>query len=225
MTTTQATNQVLVFHRNGLFRDCLVNYIKTARDDEAIAIDHAQIAQIGEELFNSADVVLLDLNLPGVLPTEIIGRVQTSSSPAKIIVLVPDDHGSLAECLACGVHGCVLERASLDELNLAIDRVLEGSGFCSGDFAATMFAEFSRIAQSPAWQVPTAISACRLTGREQEVIGLLAKAKSNKQIAKELSVSLYTVKNHVHNILEKLSVETRMEAVELARQENWVSRF
>jgi len=64
-----------------------------------------------------------------------------------------------------------------------------------------------------------------LTAREHEVIELLAKRNSNKQIARELCLSLYTVKNHVHNILEKLNVESRLEAVDVARQENWLSPF
>ena len=64
---------------------------------------------------------------------------------------------------------------------------------------------------------PPANSITRLTAREQEVLQLLSKRMSNKEIAKELCVSLFTVKNHVHNILDKLEVDSRGEAVDVAR--------
>ena len=65
---------------------------------------------------------------------------------------------------------------------------------------------------------PASTSLTRLTVREQEVLELLAKRMSNKEIAKELCVSMFTVKNHVHNILDKLEVENRVEAVDAARR-------
>lgn len=195
-----------------------------SRDYDAESINLVGSDRVENEWFQKeADVILLDLNLPNNFAVEIVRYVRQTQPNAKVIILVPDDHRGLLECVASGVQGCVLERSSLQDLDLAIDKSLRGETVCSSEFAATMFSELYRFSNSPSWQVPAAISRTRLTAREHEVIELLAKRNSNKQIAKELCVSIYTVKNHIHNILEKLDVESRVEAVELALQENWLS--
>ncbi|QEG42524.1 response regulator transcription factor [Roseimaritima ulvae] len=210
--------QILVFHRNGLFRDCLASFL--ARDGGYVAksIDHMESDDALELLRDAADVLLLDLNLPDNMAVDIARAIRDQNSATKVIVLVPDDHDRLVECIAAGVHGCVLERSSLDDLRDAIRQVLQGETFCSPDIVATMFAEFARIATIPTLP-PSEPKERRLTSREQEVLALVAKRKSNKEIASVLCVSLFTVKNHVHNILEKLNVESRQEAVEIARKQ------
>ena len=128
--------------------------------------------------------------------------------------------------MAAGVQACVLERSSLLELRAAIESVVAGDTFCSTEFGKLMFSEVAKLGRAFTWQQPPgAASSNRLTTREQEVLELIAERKCNKEIAKALSVSLYTVKNHVHNILEKLQVEDRVAAVAAARQENLLSRF
>jgi DNA-binding NarL/FixJ family response regulator len=171
------------------------------------------------------DIVLLDLNLPENMAIEIVRSFRKNRPSTKVIILVPDEHHGLLDCIAAGVQGCVLERASMTELNIAIQKAMQGETVCSPDFAATMFSELSRTSNGVTWQIPASAARTRLTAREHEVIELIAKRNSNKQIARELCVSLYTVKNHVHNILEKLNVESRSEAVDLARQENWLTHL
>lgn len=218
--------RVLVYHRNCLFRDCLVTFLEKSLGHEAVSVDHKQRGQLDKLTSEQeADVVLLDLNLPDNMSVEIVRAWKKSCPNTKVIVLVPDDHNGLLECIAAGVQGCVLERSSMTELDLAIRKALCGETICSPEFAETMFSELSRVSSTISWQVPTSASRTRLTARENEVIELLAKRSSNKQIARELCLSLYTVKNHVHNILEKLNVDSRLEAVERARQENWLSHF
>ena len=217
-------NRVLVYHRNCIFRDCLVTFLTSTRDYEAFSVDHRQSFEYKKPRDkNDVDVVLLDLNLPGNLAIELVRSIKDESPTARIILFVPDDHSGLLDCIAAGVQGCVLEQASLNDLDLAIEKALQGETICSPEFAATIFSELSRTAKSPNWQVPASVSSALLTAREHEVIELLSKRRSNKQIAKELCLSIYTVKNHVHNILEKLDVESRLEAVDRARQENWLS--
>ncbi len=217
--------RVAVLHRNGLFRDCLVTFLAMSKYYEGIPVDPMSVDNLRSELQHlEADVLLLDVNLPNDLAIEIARLVQQESRSEKIILLVPDDHRNLLECVGAGVHGCVLERSSLSELDSAIDRVLQGETACSSDFVATMFSEIARIKSAPNCDVPSSVLATRLTSREVEVLELLAQRQSNKQIAKRLSVSIFTVKNHVHNILEKLEVESRIDAVDRAREERLLSR-
>lgn len=211
--------RVLVFHRNCLFRDCLARFLKLDRGYRATGVDHLNSDDAKVLLEDTADVLLIDLNLPDNMAVDLARAVREDGLDCKVIILVPEEHDRLVECIAAGVHGCVLEQSSLDELRSAIAKVRSGETFCSPDIVATMFAEFARIASFSAPRPPEPKER-RLTVREQEVIGLIAKRKSNKEIAAALCVSLFTVKNHVHNILEKLNVESRQEAAEIARRQS-----
>lgn len=208
----------VVFHRNRLFRDCLKTYLQSNARTDVTSFDHTCVDPVDQLREKSTDVVLLDLNLPNDLALHVSRAVSRGESATKIIVLVPDDHDRLAECIASGAHGCVLERSSLEDLDAAIERVLGGELFCSPEIVATMFAEVSRLTRTPSWHLSDGERKKRLTNREQQVLELLSERKSNKEIASALSVSLFTVKNHVHNILEKLDVESRVEAVDFARK-------
>ncbi len=217
--------RILVLHRNGLFRDCLANYLEATGRFQASAQPH-ESARRGDELVGEeTDIILLDLNLPDNLAKQIVGAVQTKFAQMKVVLLVPDDHQALFECMATGVHACVMERAPLQELLLAIESVAAGEAFCSNDFAKLMLSEMARFGQTFNWQLPSATSTSRLTSREQQILELIAARMGNKEIAKKLSLSLHTIKNHVHNILEKLDVESRLEAVEAMRQGSSLSRY
>lgn len=211
--------RLLVFHRNRLFRDCLADYLRTSCGYDAQSIDHTQSDPVAELLRAPVDVLLLDLELPGNMTVEIARAIQHAQLATKMIILVPEDHERIVDCIAAGIHGCVLERSHLADLNAAITKVRKGEMFCSPDIVAAMFSEIAQFARTPPGEPPKSKTR-RLTGREQEVLNLLGKRKSNKQIASELNVSLFTVKNHVHNILEKLNVGSRVDAVERARQPN-----
>lgn len=211
--------RIAVLHRNCLFRDSLVTFLRSTSRYEGLSIDHTSAEFDEAELIQvQADVFLVDLNLPNNLAIRIAQLLQGHAPRQKLIVLVPDDFTNLLECIAAGVHGCVMERSTLAELETSIAKAIEGETVCSGPFAATMFAEISRVS----WRIPSITIGFRLTARELEVLELLAQRYSNKQIAKRLSVSIFTVKNHVHSILEKLDVESRVEAVDRARSENLI---
>ncbi len=209
--------RLLVFHRNGLFRDCLVNVFTNDRRYHAQSVDHLEREGIDELLCHPADVVLLDLNLPENRAIEIARAIKDRQSETKVLVLVPDDHERLVECIAAGAHGCVLERSSLEDLDTAITKVWRGETFCCPDIVATMFAELSQLHEKPIWQLPDVPKERRLTAREQEVLCLIDRRMSNKEIASQLCISLFTVKNHVHKILDKLDAANRQEAAEKAR--------
>jgi len=122
----------------------------------------------------------------------------------------------MAQCVASGASGCLLEDASLDELKLSIDRLVSGEHVCSPQLVSAMFRQLVELSRDSI--VAERAGEVNLTPRERQILQLMAERMSNQAIADSLSLSLYTVKNHVHNILEKLQVDDRFDAIEHARR-------
>jgi DNA-binding NarL/FixJ family response regulator len=129
-------------------------------------------------------------------------------------------HDDLVDCFLKGVQGCVLEESSLQELREAIEKVAAGETYCSHGLVHAVFHRMNQAAKESYRRGRD--EAPSLTPREREIVRLISEHLSNKQIAKRLSVSLYTVKNHVHNLVEKLKVAGRYEAVDFARKKGWL---
>ena len=135
---------------------------------------------------------------------------------AKIIMLtVSDEEADLYEAVKNGAAGYLLKDSSIEEVAQAIRVVNEGQSLISPSMAVKLIDEFKQMSQPEREQGP----ALRLTERELEVLRLVAKGLNNREVAKELFISENTVKNHVRNILEKLQLHSRMEAVMYAVRE------
>lgn len=215
--------RILVLHRNGLFRDCLASFLSKDRGYETRAIDHGETDQVDELLALTADILILDLALPDRMAVDITRAIKDCQLGVKVLILVPDDHSRLVECIAEGVQGCIMEGSTLDDLEHAMTKIVNGEIYCCPEIMGTVFAElahYSGIAAPKQLSIP---KERRLTTREEQVLHLLDKRMSNKEIASELSVSLFTVKNHVRSILDKLNVDNRIDAPEVARREYGIS--
>ena len=214
---------VKILHRNRLFRECLVSVLADDQRFDIRAVDHSDTC--GLELLerDGADVVLIDLNLPDQAAVELTQRLRRNIERTKLLLLAyASSQSCLIECIAAGAHGCILETSSLSELEDAIEKVLSGETFCSQEIVQTMFDRLAQTADTSSWRRPA--ESIGLTPRELEVVGLISERLSNKEIARKLSLSIYTVKNHVHNIVEKLQVEDRHEAVEHAQRQRWLKK-
>ncbi|HHZ82683.1 MAG TPA: response regulator transcription factor [Nitrospirales bacterium] len=124
-------------------------------------------------------------------------------------------------CLESGAAGYIPTNASVDDLVHIVTAVAAGNAWCSDRFAAFLFSRIRYFADEKwlNWREDA-----QLTAREFEVIELLAEGLSNKEIAGRLNIETQTAKNHVHHLLEKLSVHKRMDAVAYARQRHWLSQ-
>lgn len=132
---------------------------------------------------------------------------------AKMIMIdVPDDDQAIVECIRTGASGCVLQDGSLSDWLVAIRSVSEGTPYTSDRVITSVF---SYVASLQGEQEAAALP--RLTGREEQILQLLGEGLTNKEIAGRLSLEHQTVKNYVHNILQKLDVRTRFEAIRSAR--------
>ena len=217
-TTTGIASPIRVgiVHQNRIFRECLAKVLLQDAGIQAEAADHTGPDYRAAIAAAHPQVVLIDLNLPDQLALDLTRHFHDQASGPHVILLTQGtSHDDLVECFAAGAHACLPEDSSLQDLCEAIEKVAAGGIFCSHDVVHTMFHRMGqkhREGRRDRSDMPT------LTSREQEIVRLIAEHLSNKQIARRLSVSLYTVKNHIHNIVDKLDVSGRYEAVDFARK-------
>jgi DNA-binding NarL/FixJ family response regulator len=164
------------------------------------------------------DVVLLDLGLPSHDSLRFAERVKHEVPDAKVIgmAVLPLQH-DLVEFVKAGVSGFLLKDATLDDLLDTVRTVVNGADVLPPALTRSLFSQIANEAIQRPKRMPN--TSARLTPRELEVIDLIAAGSSNKQIAQRLSIALYTVKSHVHNILEKLALRSRLELAAYARRE------
>jgi DNA-binding NarL/FixJ family response regulator len=213
-----------IFHRNGLFGQCLAAALESSGRVQSRRLNHTEPSHVNDLEQGLFDAVLLDLSLEA-FALELIARLQSHADQVKILLLIPPEkHEAIPKAIAAGAHGCVLEDVSLDALNDAIFCVLAGEFSCTPQIAREMLARLAQVSprQIPQWQARA--EAANLTQREFEIVYLIADGLSNKQIARRLSLSLYTVKNHVHSILQKLQASDRVDAVSQIRARGWAPK-
>ncbi len=209
--------RVLVVDDQELFRGGLVMLLGIEPGIEVIgqAGDGIEGAALAESA--APDVVLLDIRMPKRSGIEACVTIKETVPSAKIIMLtVSDEEADLFGAVKSGAAGYLLKDSSIEEVAQAIRVVADGQSLISPSMAVKLIDEFKQMSQPERGHVPR----LRLTDRELEVLRLVAKGMNNREIARDLFISDNTVKNHVRNILEKLQLHSRMEAVMYAVREN-----
>jgi DNA-binding NarL/FixJ family response regulator len=153
------------------------------------------------------DVVILDVS--GPTSFDIVESLRARLPTTKIIAFAVNEiEQDVLACAVAGFAGYVPHDGSEADLIAAIDHAMCGELYCSPRVAGLLFRHLAVASARP----PALIDPTTLTQREQQILALLAQGMSNKEIAREVQISSATVKNHVHNILEKLQVRRRGEA-------------
>lgn len=199
-----------------LFRRGLTMLLGVEDDIEVVGEAGDGIA--ATELAASAvpDVILMDVRMPKRSGIEACVAIKEVAPTARIIMLtVSDEEVDLYDAVKNGASGYLLKDSSIDEVAQAIRVVADGQSLISPSMAIKLLDEFKQMSRTDRQQVPSP----RLTDRELEVLKLVAQGLNNREIAKRLFISENTVKNHVRNILEKLQLHSRMEAVMYAVRE------
>jgi len=153
------------------------------------------------------DLLLLDMHMPGELTAPALCRMMRQALPHSKIVIVTafDSSGEIRDCLVAGADGCLLKDTSETDMAAALRATVTGAPAIDPRIAFQLARNLARE--------PTRAGAPHLSGREQEVLGLLAEGRSNRAIARQLGLSEATVKGHVSRLLDKLNASSRLEAV------------
>ncbi|WP_327189023.1 response regulator transcription factor [Streptomyces xinghaiensis] len=216
MTTEPAPVRVMVVDDHPMWRDAV------ARD--LAAAGHTVVATAGDgpQAVRRAraarpDVLVLDLNLPGLPGVEVCRQLVGSQPGLRVLVLsASGEHADVLEAVKSGATGYLLKSAGAGELLDAVARTAAGDPVFTPGLAGLVLGEYRRLASEPEPPPAGAPDAPRLTDRETEVLRLVAKGLSYKQIAERLVISHRTVQNHVQNTLGKLQLHNRVELVRYA---------
>src|ERR1044072_4058 len=205
--------RLMIVHTDKLFCECLASVLGEQESAVVVSSTDANNA-LRAARTDKPDVILVDMDLPNEGSLELIRQITRQLPDAKVIIIsLMEQERIILNCIEAGAKGYVLKGASLEELKAAIYSVFREETFCSPRMAYLIF---SRIAELALIRRVRPRPASSLTAREAEILRLIAEGLRNKEIAQQLYLSLYTVKNHVHNILEKLPVNNRLQLMHYA---------
>lgn len=205
--------RVLVADDHPMWREAV------ARDLAEAGYDVVATASNGAEAVRRAaavrpHVVVLDLQMPGTGGVEATRQLIAADPSSRVLVLsASGEQSDVLEAVKAGATGYLVKSASRDELLDAVTRTAAGDAVFTAGLAGLVLGEFRRMATVPA---KAADDTPTLTERETEVLRLVAKGLSYKQIAERLFISHRTVQNHVQNTLNKLQLHNRVELVRYA---------
>ncbi len=209
--------KVLIVDDHTLFRQGLQKLLEAYEEIQVVAeaSNGKEAIAMVDEVF--PDVVLMDIKMPGMDGIECIGRIKEKHPGLNIIVLsMYDDAEYVLRAVNAGASGYMEKNISADRLVDTIKQVRDGNK------PLVHLAVHSEVLQGVIPVITDRGKYKGLTEQERRVLRLVAKGKSNKQIAKELFISEQTVKGHIHNILRKLDATDRTQAVAEAMREGLV---
>jgi DNA-binding NarL/FixJ family response regulator len=205
---------VMVVDDHPMWRDAV------ARDLTDSGFNVVATAATGAEAITRARatrpaVVVLDLNIPPPSGVEVTAALMSDDSPPRVLVLsASGEQADVLEAVKAGATGYLVKSASREELTDAVRRVAVGDTVFTPGLAGLVLGEYRRLSEEPAGSADPDLP--RLTERETEVLRLVAKGLSYKQIAERLFLSHRTVQNHVQNTLRKLQLHNRVQLVRYA---------
>lgn len=222
------TTKIVIIDDHQLFREGVKRILEFEKSFSVVAEgdDGSDVIGLVEE--HHPDVVLLDINMKDTNGIEATRQLIESYPDTKAMILsIHDDEAYVTHALKTGASGYMLKEMDSDELIEAVKVVADGGSYIHPKITHKLVNEYRRLAnqqndghgyQQPEVQIPLHL----LTSRECEVLQLLADGKSNRAIGETLYISEKTVKNHVSNILQKMNVNDRTQAVVTAIKNGWV---
>lgn len=200
--------RIYIVDDHSLFRDGLISLLE--------ADGHQVVGQAGDGLTAveavpsvQPDLILMDINMPRMNGIEALRQVKAIRSETKVIMLtVSEDEGNLVDAIRAGADGYLLKHLNAREFLEMVNGLERGEAAITRQMTMRLLKHMTSIEQTG--------DHILLSDRELEILKLVASGKSNQSIADQLSISENTVKYHLKNILQKLGVSNRTEAVTIA---------
>jgi len=201
--------KLVLIEDNRLLREGLTVLLKAQPDLSVIGSLSSGDALLREKRLKP-DVILLDFILRSRTSLRLVHLIRARQPGAKVIIVdLAPIQPSLVDYVRAGVAGFVLKDATFTEFLQTIREVARGKKVLPPLLTSSLFSDI--VARATEHPRGNPFRSVRMTGREREVIELIAEGLSNKQIAVRLNLAVDTIKSHVHNILEKLQLHTRLE--------------
>ncbi len=213
--------RVFVAAENRLLREALARVLTRRGSIEVIATDSAAPFHTDALLDARPDILLLTSRGSLVEDLTAIQEVRAAAPDVRILLIgMAKDEREFLQCVCAGINGYLLRDASADEVLEGVQAVHAGEAVCPGALCAVLFRYF----QSDASSLPCGSDRRRLglSRREQQLIPLIAKGLTNKEIANHFSLSEQTVKNHLYRMKHKVGAEDRLELVQLYRMQGFL---
>ena len=214
-----APTRVLLIEDNRLLREGIAAMLDGHGDFEVVAVsDDGDAVQALKESGKSPDVVLLDLGLEKTNSLHLMAQLRVELPETQVIAMdILPEHVDMVEFVDAGGSGFILKSASLQDYVDTIKAVAKGAKVLPAVLTASLFTQIIESALKSEKGIPS--SAIQLTSREKEIVDLISEGLSNKEIAARLHIATPTAKTHVHNILEKLMLSSRLQIAAFARRQ------
>ncbi|MGI8551717.1 MAG: response regulator [Dehalococcoidia bacterium] len=212
--------RVLVVDDNELFREGLISLLTKYQTVNIVGQARDGSEAIQKTRLLRPDVILMDVSMPRLDGVTAAQRIKAEHPNVNIAMLtVSEDETDLFSAVRSGARGYLVKSVGVEDIETAIQTVAAGGTIVTPHLAHKLLDEFAKLTQGPK---PGPRETENLTAREREVLELVAKGASNKEIAQRLVIAENTVKVHLRNILDKLHLRNRQQAAALAVQEGLV---
>ena len=189
---------------------------------DVVAIASDALTAISEARRHRPVLVVLDVLMPGISGLDVVDKITDASPESKVVLLTSSDsEEDLLTAIKAGASGYIIKDTPFPKLVAAMNEVVKGGAVVSPKLAARLFdvvAHLLRNRDLNATRRPT------LTGREVEILQWISDGRTSREIGEQLYISENTVKNHVRNILDKLGMQSRHEAVRYAEHAGLLNR-
>jgi two-component system, NarL family, nitrate/nitrite response regulator NarL len=220
---TKPKIRIVVADDHPIFRDGLCRLLALEEDFEVVAqaSDGRQVLEILQQV--EPDILLLDLKMPGLDGLATLQRLQAARNKTRVIVLTAsDDKNEFVQAMKLGTSGIVLKQTATELLIKSIRKVHAGEIWLDSHTTAAVIRQFVANEEAPPPPPPPPVQQQQSSGgrerersplsqREREIVALVAQGFKNKEMAEKMFISEQTVKNHLHNIFDKLGVSDRLE--------------
>jgi two-component system, NarL family, response regulator LiaR len=212
-----ARSSVFLLAQNRLLREALSRILSNKNDIHVVGSCALSSDAMQEIVAASPDVLVIDSFSSNHANLDFVREVQQSLPDLRLVLIGMESDGQhLLQAIRGGAMGYIVKDASALEVVAAIRTVTLGGAACSPDLCAFLFRFAARQNQMPSFHARSKLG---LTNREQQLVGLISRGLTNKEIASELQLAEHTVRNHIHRMLRKVGASHRLAVVDICRME------